>query len=102
MLCVTGRVESVRTREAGNAGNTWTEHTLVVRDWGQTLYVVAGRELVEAGLPAAGEDVVLEVSVRPYLSRKTGEAGAGYTAHRRSPDLEAKVYPAGLKVAASA
>lgn len=91
MLLVTGEIERITERQAGNAGNQWTEHTLVVRDWGQTLYVTAAREMVEAGLPDVGARVALDVSVRAYVGRE-GKAGHGFTAFRRNAEAEGKLF----------
>jgi hypothetical protein len=91
MLLITGEIERVTTREAGNPGNTWTETTLVVRDWGQTLYATVGKDF--GPVPVEGDRVALEVSVRSYVSRKrAGEAGHGYTAHRRNSEAEAALF----------
>lgn len=91
MLLVTGEIERITDRKAGNPGNEWTEHTLVVRDWGQTLYVTASRELVESGLPKVGEKVALDVSVRAYVNREQ-KAGHGFTAFRRNAEAEAQLF----------
>ena len=100
MLLITGKVESIQEREAGTPGNTWIERTIVVRDWGHTLYVTAGRELVDSGLPAEGDSVALEVAVRPYVNKRTNEPGHGFTAFRRNADAESKLFgAAGLRAA---
>lgn len=92
MLLITGEVERVTEREAGQPGNTWIERTLVVRDWGQTLYVTVGRELADVGVPEVGERVALDVSVRTYVSKKTGEAGHSFTAFRRNAEVESRLF----------
>lgn len=99
-LLVTGEIERVTERQAGNAEYQWTEHTLIVRDWGQTLYVTAGRELAESSdMPKQGDRVALEVSVRSYLNRE-GKAGHGFTAHRRNAEIEGRLYgPSSVKAA---
>jgi len=94
MLLITGEVERVQTREAGLPGNTWTETTLVVRDWGQTLYATITRDF--GPLPEPGTRVALDVAVRPYV-RKDGTAGHGYTAFRRNGDAEAALFGAAEK-----
>lgn len=92
-LLVTGEVDRIQEREAGLPGNTWIEKTIVVRDWGQTLFVTVGRQMDEDGaVPSVGERVALDVSVRSYVSKKTGEAGHGYTAHRRNSEAEAVLF----------
>jgi hypothetical protein len=91
MLLVTGKIERVQTRQAGREPETWTEHTLVVRDWGQTLYVTAAKDFVESGLPNEGEMVALDVSVRSYLGRDN-KPGHGYTAFRRNSEAESALF----------
>lgn len=100
MLLVTGQIERVTSRKAGRSdGEQWDEFTLVVRDWGQTLYVVAGRELVESSaMPSEGDQVALEVSVRSYVNRE-GKPGHGYTGHRRNAEAESRLYAPGVKAA---
>lgn len=91
-LLITGEVERITEREAGVPGNTWVERTLVLKDWGQTLYVTAGRELSESGLPAVGDKVALEASVRAYVKKGQTEAGFGFTGHRRNAEAEKALY----------
>lgn len=93
MLLITGTVDRIQEREAGQPGNTWIEKTLVVRDWGQTLYVTAARELVEAGLPQPGDQVALDCSVRAYVNRE-GKAGHGFSAFRRNSEAEGRLFTA--------
>lgn len=100
MLLITGQVEAIREREAGNPGNTWIESTIIVKDWGQTLYVTAVEDFVKAGLPREGEMVALDVAVRPYV-RKDGQAGHGYSAFRRNAEAESKLFAAATKLAAA-
>ncbi len=76
-LVLTGQLARVQEREAGTPGNTWTEQTLVVQDWGQTVYATVARDFGD--LPKVGESVVLAVIPRAYV-RKDGTAGCGYTA----------------------
>ena len=97
-LVVTGTVSRINEREAGNPGNTWMEHTLVVEDWGQTQFVTAGRELTEAGLPQPGQIVALVCAVRAYVGR-TGEAKAGLTALRSHPQLTEALNAKGVRAA---
>jgi hypothetical protein len=101
MLLVTGQVEDVREREAGKPGNTWIEHTLVVKDWGQTLYVTCVADFVKAGLPQKGENVALDVAVRAYVGRDE-KPGHGYSAFRRNTEAEAKLFGAGERKLAAA
>src|SRR4051812_7337212 len=75
------RVDTKRPPE-GASWSAFEETTLIVADFGATHYVVAGRDLKDAGLPAQGESVVLEVGVRPF-ARKDGTLGCGFTASRR-------------------
>lgn len=91
MLLVTGECDGVITREAGNPGNTWVETTIVVRDWGQTLYVTMGRNF-KGDTPAEGERLALNVSVRTYVKKTNGEAGHGYVAHGRNAEAESALF----------
>jgi hypothetical protein len=93
---VTGILTDVREREAGNPGNTWTERTLVVADFGVTYYLVVGRDF--GTLPAKGDNVAIDVSVRPYV-RRDGSAGHGLQAIRRNTEAEAGLF--GLASAAA-
>lgn len=77
-LVLAGQLTRVQERQAGTPGNTWTEQTLVVQDWGQTIYATVGRDFGE--LPKVGSPVVLAVAVRPYVRGKDGTPGVGYTA----------------------
>ena len=104
MLLITGEIERVTTRKAGRPGEQWDEQTLIVRDWGETLYVTVGRTMEEShAVPQAGDRVALECSVRAYVRREngnlTGQAGFGYTAHRRNAEAEKALYGSGLKAA---
>lgn len=84
-LLVTGQLDRITEREAGNAGNTWTERTLVVQDWGQTVYLTVARDF--GPLPAPGDSLAVNVSLRPFV-RKDGNAGVGYTALSRNTEAE--------------
>lgn len=90
-LLVTGEIEHIIDRPVSFDGKSWTEHTLVVKDWGATLYLVASREMNEAGLPDPGSKVALEAGVRAY-NRKDGGAGYGLTAIRRNAEAEKALY----------
>lgn len=92
-MLVTGKVERVTQRDAGNPGNTWVEHTIVVADWGRTLFVTASKALIESGLPEEGEMVALDVFARGFVNKK-GEAGVGFTGTARNAEAEAALYAA--------
>jgi hypothetical protein len=91
MLLVTGVCDRIQEREAGRAPDTWIEKTIVVRDWGQTLYCTVARDFGE--LPESGESVALDVSVKSYVSKKDPTtAGHQYTAFRRNPEAESALF----------
>ena len=104
---VTGKAGKLRTREAGNPGNTWTEETLPVVGWGSTQYVKVSKDLHEE-LPAEGEDVAIEVSVNTYVTkaevdkaRNGGYPRAGHElfGHRRNVEVEKSLFGAPAKLA---
>lgn len=96
MLVVTGQVERVQERTAGNPERgTWVEQTLVIRDWGQTLYVTASQDFVSAGLPSSGDWVAIDVAVDAYVNTKTGKAGHSFKGFRRNLEVEGKLYGEG-------
>lgn len=89
MLLITGEVDRITTRKAGTPGREWDEQTIVVQDWGVTLYCTVARDFGD--LPLPGEKVALVVSVRAYV-RKDGQAGHGFTALRRNVDAESSIF----------
>ena len=105
-LVVIGKVSRINEREAGNAGSTWIERTLVVEDWGQTQFVTVGKELEDSGVPQVGEDVALVCAVRAYPTSNGNNvkefsgvrvgANYGLTALRRHEALSA---PKGVRAA---
>jgi hypothetical protein len=80
MIVLTGRVVDVTKRQAGAPGNEWTEDVVHVLDGRRVIDVKAGRDF--GSLPAIGEDVALNVWLRPYVT-KAGAAGVGFTATGR-------------------
>lgn len=76
MLTLSGRVQRVSTRDVPG-GATWqpfVETTLTVADWGSTQYVKLGSRF-EGEVPSEGDDVVLKVIVKPYVTREGSRAG---------------------------
>jgi hypothetical protein len=89
MLLITGKLQRIQEREAGVPGNTWTERTLVVADFGVTHYATVARDF--GPLPTVGEDVAVTVGVRAY-PRKDGSAGFGLTAFGREREVERSLF----------
>lgn len=81
MIVLSGRVVDVTQRTAGpQGGQQWTEDVVHVLDGRRVIDVKAGRDF--GPLPAIGEDVALDVWLRPYVT-KAGGAGIGFTASGR-------------------
>lgn len=88
-LIVTGQLDRITERTAGTPGREWTEQTLVIQDWGQTVFCTVSRDF--GALPAPGERIAVNVVVRPFV-RKDGNAGHGYTALGRNAEAEEALY----------
>jgi hypothetical protein len=86
MQLIIGKLARIQTREAGNPGNTWTETTLVIQDFGVTHYATVARDF--GPLPAEGEEVAVSVGVRAYVKKSDNSAGFGLTAFRRETQIE--------------
>lgn len=96
-LLVAGEVERVSERPVTfGDGTSFIEQTIIIKDWGSTLFCTVGRNF-EGAVPAARERIVLEVVQRPYVRKNSNppEAGVALTAVRRNTEAEGQLFGTG-------